>query len=126
MGVAWEWGEVGGCRKGGDGRGGIELAGDSVDIEVVPQTFFKGLTPFIYVPASVVASDALLAVAGLLPTSARTGTTLEEDQAELELVGEIWCRLGKERLRRGMKRGAEECCGYVTELLPKVILTSGK
>ena len=52
--------------------------------------------------------------------SARTGTTLEEDRAELELVGEIWCRLGKERLKRGMIREVEECCGYVTELLPKV------
>lgn len=52
--------------------------------------------------------------------SQRKGTTLEEDQAELELVGEIWCRLGKERMRRGEKRKAEECCGYVTELLPQV------
>lgn len=51
--------------------------------------------------------------------SGRTGTSLEEDRAELELVGEIWCRLGKERLARGKKREAEECCGYVTELLPQ-------
>lgn len=52
-------------------------------------------------------------------TSGRKGTTLEEDQSELELAAEIWCRLGKERLKRGAKRAAEECCGYVTELLPQ-------
>lgn len=51
--------------------------------------------------------------------SGRKGTTLEEDQSELELAAEIWCRLGKERLKRGAKRAAEECCGYVTELLPQ-------
>lgn len=51
--------------------------------------------------------------------SARKGTTLEEDRAELELAGEIWCRLGKQLLARGNERGAEECCGYVTELLPR-------
>ncbi|CAN0190914.1 unnamed protein product, partial [Ectocarpus sp. 8 AP-2014] len=44
---------------------------------------------------------------------------LEEDRAELELAGEIWCRLGKERLARGQRRAAEECCGYVAELLPQ-------
>ncbi|CAM9269015.1 unnamed protein product [Scytosiphon promiscuus] len=52
--------------------------------------------------------------------SGRAGTSLEEDRAELELVGEIWCRLGKERLARGNKREAEECCGYVIELLPQI------
>eukprot|EP00903_Cladosiphon_okamuranus_P014428 g13389.t1 len=51
--------------------------------------------------------------------SGRKGTTLEEDQSELELAAEIWCRLGKERMKRGAKRAAEECCGYVTELLPQ-------
>ena len=59
-----------------------------------------------------------------VPLSEKKGTTLEEDQAEMELVGEIWCRLGKERLRRGMNRHAEECCGYVNELLPQVQLTA--
>lgn len=57
----------------------------------------------------------------LFLNSSRKGTTLEEDQAELELVGELWCRLGKEHLKRGMKRLTEECCGYVTELLPQVM-----
>lgn len=52
-------------------------------------------------------------------TSGRKGTTLEEDQSELELTAEIWCRLGKERLKRASSRVAEECCGYVTELLPQ-------
>lgn len=52
-------------------------------------------------------------------SSGRKGTTLEEDQSELELAADIWCRLGKERLKRGAKRAAEECCGYVTELLPQ-------
>lgn len=51
--------------------------------------------------------------------SGRKGTTLEEDQSELELAAEIWCRLGKERLKRSAKRATEECCGYVTELLPQ-------
>ncbi|CAM9765355.1 unnamed protein product, partial [Ectocarpus sp. 4 AP-2014] len=51
--------------------------------------------------------------------SGRRVTNLEEDRAELELAGEIWCRLGKERLARGQRRAAEECCGYVTELLPQ-------
>ncbi|CAB1101363.1 unnamed protein product [Ectocarpus sp. CCAP 1310/34] len=51
--------------------------------------------------------------------SGRRVTNLEEDRAELELAGEIWCRLGKERLARGQRRAAEECCGYVAELLPQ-------
>lgn len=69
----------------------------------------------------VVMKKTVVLLLSLILSSSRKDTTLEEDQAELELVGELWCRLSKEHLKRGMKRLTEECCGYVTELLPQVM-----
>ncbi|CAM9449914.1 unnamed protein product, partial [Discosporangium mesarthrocarpum] len=49
----------------------------------------------------------------------RPDTSLEEDEAELELEGEVWCRLARLYLARGLHRRAQEACSRCLELLPQ-------